>query len=162
MKFGDKIYTYKDIDEAKKLIGKKVIVGNYYRFINEIEQADGDCVKTLLGVAEGSAEPFITENVCRCQFIREVIEEEPTYRPFNSVEELIEHWEKNYGNSNRPKGTMPLIWVKHKNNNLCFLITRYETNKNSVCVSESSQWFNLENLFEFYEFLDGKPTGVEE
>lgn len=37
IKFG-KVLTYKDIEEAKKLVGKKVICGNYFRIISGVEK----------------------------------------------------------------------------------------------------------------------------
>ena len=42
------------------------------------------------------------------------IKKEPKYRPFESCDELIQFWDKHYTNGNRPKGTLPLIWVKRK------------------------------------------------
>lgn len=128
----------------------------------EWKKCQKDCIKTLLGVSD-SAEPFITENVNRCQFIREVIEKEPKYRPFNSITELIEHWEKNYGNSNRPKGTMPLIWIRPKTSDgsmkEALLVTEYWSD--GVCSTYSQGTISWESLFNEFEFLDGKTCGVE-
>ena len=40
------------------------------------------------------------------------IKKKPKYQQFIDCDELIQFWETHYGNGNRPKGTLPLIWVK--------------------------------------------------
>ena len=50
------------------------------------------------------------------------IKPEPKRRPFKSCDELIRFWESHYCNGNRPKGTMPLIWVKLKENDYIYMV----------------------------------------
>lgn len=78
MKFG-KVLTYKDIDEAEKLEGKKVVASmNLYLIDDEAFcRAYAKHYKiTLVGARKG-LNPFTISNSDRLQFIREVIEDEP-------------------------------------------------------------------------------------
>ncbi|MBR6401813.1 MAG: hypothetical protein IKS48_00350 [Eubacterium sp.] len=80
------------------------------------------------------------------------------YRPFKDTDELIAYWEKHYGNGNRPEHTMPLIWIKGKDTGNVYLINGYEEGK---CVYISADWwFDMEELFEQFKFLDGRPCGL--
>ena len=79
------------------------------------------------------------------------------YRPFKDTDELIAYWEKHYGNGNRPEHTMPLIWIKGKDTGNVYLINGYEESK---CVYISADWwFDMEELFEQFKFLDGTCCG---
>lgn len=72
MKYG-KIYTYKDIEEAKKLIGKKVIVSDiYYEIIEEPNKLN---VLKLESVRDCNI-PFYGFGTCHWQFMREIEEED--------------------------------------------------------------------------------------
>ena len=82
------------------------------------------------------------------------------YRPFKDCEELVKHWDTHFGSSNRPKNTMPLIWVRGKISWSVNLITSYNINENRVSIQ--NVWFYLSELFGRYEFLDGSKCGVEE
>lgn len=82
MKFG-KIYDYRNKEEAKKLIGKRVLVSDC---LFNMEKTEGS-VRILLEVFEkDNAHPFLVDNgkmmQIRYQFIREIEEEKPimTYR----------------------------------------------------------------------------------
>lgn len=89
MRFGP-VLTYRDIDEAKKLVGKKVV---YSDNLKEIE-TKADILATiwgkpmtLTGINGGDSDfyPFLLEDNSSSQFIREVIEEEsdPHYEPYD-------------------------------------------------------------------------------
>ena len=79
------------------------------------------------------------------------------YRPFKDTNELIEYWDKHYSNGNRPEHTMPLIWIKGKDTGNIYLINGYEEGK---CVYISADWwFDMEELFEQFKFLDGRCCG---
>lgn len=91
MKLG-KVLTYKDIDEAKKLVGKKVVYSNCFKSINDFQDCLGianDLGPLILNeVREGSGlyYPFRLSDGTVTQFIREVIEdepEEPRYEPYD-------------------------------------------------------------------------------
>lgn len=73
MKYG-KVLTCEDLEEAKKLIGKKVIYGDV---LYNLIMLPGDRATALLkGISQHSICPF-TISSGNFQFIREVIEEEP-------------------------------------------------------------------------------------
>ena len=81
MRFG-KVLTYRDIDEARKLIGKEVI---YSDNLKEIE-TKADALSSLWGRpttltevndAPSAFYPFSLENNSSSQFIREIIDNEP-------------------------------------------------------------------------------------
>ena len=64
-------------------------------------------------------EPIFTRDEYR-------IKPKSEYVPFDTVQELIDSWDNKYPqNKNRPKGTMPLIWVKSKQKNRVYLITDF-------------------------------------
>ena len=84
----------------------------------------------------------------------EVIDE-PHYRAFNGVNELLMRWLE-FCNHDRPSFTMPLIWVKYKDSNTRQLVTAFADNG----VEMGSEFMTWEYFFEKMEFLDGTPCGV--
>ena len=85
------------------------------------------------------------------------IKKEPKYRQFIDCNELIQFWETHYGNSNRPKGTLPLIWVE--SGEYRSLITSFDISCDEVLINKN--WFELTDFFKCFRFLDGKPCGIE-
>jgi hypothetical protein len=83
----------------------------------------------------------------------------PKYVPFENTQELVEAWEKKCpANKDRPNGTMPLIWIKEKENGDIHLINDfYKTG-----VGTSSIILSFESLFEEYIFADGSICGKKE
>jgi hypothetical protein len=77
MKFG-KVLTYKDIDEAEKLVGKKVVASeNFYLIGDEAFCREyAKQFKITLAGARKDLYPFTVSNSNKYQFIREVIEDE--------------------------------------------------------------------------------------
>ena len=92
------------------------------------------------------------------EFLKKVHSKE--YVPFENTQELIEAWEKKYPtNKDRPNGTMPLIWIKLKENeNNTSLITDF----GDYGVSTSSIIMSFDSLFEKYTFADGSVCGKKE
>jgi hypothetical protein len=88
---------------------------------------------------------------------------EKKYRPFANTDELIKVWEQNHRELYpRPAGTMPLIWVQAKNEyKTKLLITGYDQRSNTVRYAEGDEC-DMKDLFEYFEFLDDSPCGVEE
>lgn len=87
MKFG-KVLTYNDVDEARELIGKKVIHSDNFKEIGTKEDILASIwgrPTILTGVNDGPSAlyPFSLEGNSRSQFIREVIEDEPRYEPYD-------------------------------------------------------------------------------
>lgn len=79
MKFG-KIYSYKNAEEARKLIGKRVVVSDVFYDL-EKTTAVSDDIGTLIIIKENSGYPFsvkfYNEDVISYQFIREIEEDKP-------------------------------------------------------------------------------------
>jgi len=80
----------------------------------------------------------------------------PTYRPYESVEEMVEDFEKRFQPkpySQRPMYTMPLIWVRYKESRATKLY--------GYLINDSLE---LKADFRRLEYLDGTPFGklVEE
>lgn len=90
MIFG-KVLTYHDIDEARKLVGKKVVYSKCFKSINDFQDCLGianDLGLLILNeVRDGSGlyYPFRLSDGTVTQFIREVVEDEPDphYEPYD-------------------------------------------------------------------------------
>ena len=86
-------------------------------------------------------------------------DESKKYVPFDTVQELIDYWDEKHP-SNRPADTLPLIWIKDKNNNRKYLITEFYFDKYfDMDVSTSQCELSLKDLFEKYTFLCGATIG---
>jgi len=81
MKLGP-VLTYKDVDEAKRLIGKKVVASDFYAPICDDDTAC-DCVHdTLKAVHADKVCPFECNIFYGTQFIREILDE-AKYEPYD-------------------------------------------------------------------------------
>lgn len=90
---------------------------------------------------------------------------EDKYVPFDTVQELIDCWDNKYPqNKSRPKGTMPLIWIKEKESDIRIVITEYyfERDCHEADVGTSRDYITLERLFYDYTFLDDSVIGKVE
>lgn len=91
MKLG-KVLTYKDTDEAKKLIGKKVVASDFYASICNDDTAC-DCVHdTLKAVHADKVCPFECITFYGTQFIREILPDEtykPRYEPYDLSDKKV-------------------------------------------------------------------------
>lgn len=97
---------------------------------------------------------------CFCEDVRNYrIKPEVEYVPFDTVEELVNCWCQIRFDGYKPYNTeleMPLIWVKNKLlSNSKLLLVGFENN----CVSINGCYHKLEDIFEYYTFLDGSPIG---
>ena len=81
MKFG-KVLTYKDVAEAKKLVGKKVVCSDYLKNIEDEKWCSCEILLRLEKVDDFDI-PFIFHNGTRYQFIREVLPNKPEYEPYD-------------------------------------------------------------------------------
>lgn len=85
-------------------------------------------------------------------------DKKPKYRPFNGTGELIQTWLDKGGKWQKRELTMPLIWVRRKDNHTSIdLITGF----GQIAVSIGIAGNSMQTLFNEYEFLDGSPCGVE-
>lgn len=85
MKLG-RVLTYKDLDEARMLIGKKVVASDFYALICDDDTACDCTYDTLKAVHAGKACPFECDTFYGTQFIREILLDEPDkprYEPYD-------------------------------------------------------------------------------
>lgn len=92
--------------------------------------------------------------------IKDECEEAVESVPFDTVQELIDAWEKKSGVKFNHELAMPFIWIKEKENNRKYLITDYYFEKSfNYDLSTSDKRMKLYELFEYYTFLDGSIIG---
>lgn len=87
---------------------------------------------------------------------------EPTYRPYESVAEMLCDYKRRVRKiNNHPKNTMPLIWLKCSETGAERLATGFDREGNNVFVG---YWRDMSELYTDYQYLDGTPFGrlVEE
>lgn len=89
--------------------------------------------------------------------------EEKTFRPFKDCDELVEFWTKHYQSTRKPMYTKPLIWVRLKCDGRERLIVAFGKGFGTdfVEIGNKAKAVPLQKLFDDYEFLDGKPCGME-
>lgn len=87
----------------------------------------------------------------------------PTYRPYESADELIADYKARF-NVDNPPYTMPQIWVKQINSlrDKGSLIVSFDQDR--VWLGAHDRANDFDNLFSKYTYLDGSPVGklVEE
>lgn len=89
--------------------------------------------------------------------------EEPKYRPFVCVDELLSTFENRVckNPNTRPPFTMPLIWVRYKvpvtETGTIQLVTAFSKDG----VEMGAEFMTWGYFFEKMEFLDGTPCGVK-
>lgn len=82
------------------------------------------------------------------------------YKPFSTINELIETHDRHFRVKKRPNGSMPLIWVIDKTlaPSTSYLITGYSTSDNSVEID--SAWYSVSEIVDLFTFLDKMPCGI--
>lgn len=160
-----------DAETGKALVGSKGYFGDtLVELENNVANEDGKY--ELCIVCEGRPRPFgfqLHNGWTHCSYYAryyypvEEKKEEPKYRPFFSVDELVSTFENRVcKNPNaRPPFTMPLIWVRYKvpatEIGTIQLITAFSKDG----VEMGAEFMNWEYFFEKMEFLDGTPCGVK-
>lgn len=153
MKYGE-ILDYRTKDKA--VVGKKYILSDYLFFISNSPE---DCAVCILAeVGENKNFPFLSEFGFHFQFAREIIEEEPKYRPYKDVAEMIEDFKK------RTRLVTydfcyPSIWIKSCDG-FVSLITEFGFG--CVWSSVHQVGISMKELFDSYTYLDGSPCGIKE
>ena len=144
-------------EEAKALVGKMVVFSSKYIFIDKhsdianrgiLEQTDSDGFYDVRGYS--------------FTFIREIIEEEPKYRPYKDTAEMIDDFKKRFcSHTTIPQYSMPLIWIENRNVRFRFLVSTFGSDAVHVEGSEIYSWLSMENLFRYMNYLDGSPVGKD-
>lgn len=87
MRFG-RVLTYKDLDEARRLIGKKVVASDFYALICDDDTAC-DCVHDTLKAVHAEDDcPFECNTIYSTQFIREILDE-AKYEPYDLSDKKV-------------------------------------------------------------------------
>ena len=145
-------------EEAKALIGKKVVVSDVYlRF-------DGnEMIGTLDEIEIDNVHPFqvfLEDDLgdrSGWTFIREVIEEKPTYRPYKDTDEMISDFCERFGIV-KTDFAFPNIWIKSRGSMRRAHITAYTDEYVSI---EGAFLRDMHEILDLYTYLDGSPVGKE-
>lgn len=119
----------------------------------------------MIAYAEGKAVEFLNVGNIWCQASTpewrigtEYRIKTKGYRAFKNTDELKKKWEELCPTSvHRPSLCEPLIWVKCKWNGITVAISRFAGDTITMNVAN----YNMDELFEYYTFLDGTPCGME-
>lgn len=135
----------------------KAVVGKKYIFSDELWVLVNNPKilqkLSLMDVLSENSMPFVSSTGYRYQFIREIIEEEPKYRPYKNTDEMIEDFKQRAKIATREM-SLPLIWVKSKDSDFRYLLSDFGT----VAVDA----INFIELLDDYTYLDGSPCGIKE
>lgn len=149
MKLG-RVLTYKDIEEAKKLVGKKVLYSDYQGAIESDGCSSGD---TLLAVREDSIEPFIVETARyhadkkdrAYQFIREILPDEPEYEPYDLSDPKV-------------RDSLRGRWFRDEYGNEV-LVNLFDYHERRTVNVWHVNGYSPRTFLEKCEWLDGTPCG---
>lgn len=156
MIFG-KVITYKDIDEAEKLVGKKVVYSNCFKSINDFQDCLGIAkdfgLLILNEVRDGSGlyYPFRLSDGTVFQFIREVIDDESHYEPYDLSDPKV-------------RDSLRGRWIIYTKGDEytteeVVIFGFGKQGKDYWKVMTGSGEISATELFENYAFDDGKPCG---
>lgn len=159
MKYGPIISNPKS-DKVQALFGKKVFYSDIYSELDDVD--DSMRPLTFRHIVYNAEYPFIVEddngNQAGFTFIREAIEEKPTYRPYKDCEEMIDDYCERFGVV-KTDFAMPMIWVKLDKLERRILLTQFASESVSL---EGISNRTLPELFNVFTYLDGSPVGKEE
>ena len=127
---------------------------------------DKDCYDSVKSIRDTAyVHRFIRKSGCIAEFALFYLVEEPVkeraLRPYRDTDEMIEHYNNHFGllpTRHRP----PAMWIKRKNNDRAYLITRITGDSVTVCFERSAFTLSLELLLSEYTWFDGAFCGVEE
>lgn len=138
-----KVLTYKDVDEARRLIGKKVVASDFYAPICDDDTAC-DCVHdTLKAVHADKVCPFECITFYGTQFIREVIDDEPRYEPYDLSDPEV-------------RDSLRGRWFRDEyGNEVPVSLFDYHKNRNVWQVNG----YSSKSFLEKCKWLDGTPCG---
>jgi hypothetical protein len=150
--------------ECEKWIGKKV----YYSddLLNLMMYVEGKKEQEPAKVyGKGSAtHPFGVEDatgtVSEWKYIYPAEEKhrEEKYRPFESVDELVDTFKMHVCNNPKmPPNCMPLVWLRYKGSNSVCMVTGF-TDNGVELGGEFKSWVSL---LEGMAFFNGYPCGVK-
>lgn len=89
--------------------------------------------------------------------------EQKQYRPFKDIDELLSYWRNTHSliADQFFVDCEPLIWVKFKNLNYKCMIDAFYEESNRIHISSLVSSYTLQELYNDFTFIDGKPFGIE-
>ena len=152
MKYGE-ILDFRTQDKA--VVGKKYVLGDY---LFQVSTCPEDCdARILAKVGEYKNYPFLSENGHMYQYAREIIEEEPKYRPYRDTNELKADFFKDCPDMG--KRYRPAIWVVTDTGSEIQIEGFYD---NCEEVLINGEYYSMQELFDCFTYLDGSPCGIKE
>lgn len=152
MKYGE-ILDFRTQDKA--VVGKKYVFGEHmFQIATSPEDYD---VRILAKVGEDKNFPFLSEKGFKYQFAREIIEEEPKYRPYKNTDELKADFFKDCPDMG--KRHRPAIWVVTLTGSEIQIEGFYDNCKE---VLINGEYYSMQELFDCFTYLDGSPCGIKE
>ena len=151
MKYGE-ILDIRTKDKA--VIGKKYV---FFDSLFKIHNSPEGCFEGSLERIKGGDFPFVMKGHDSFQFIREVIEEGPKYRPYKDTDELKADFFKDCPDMG--KRYRPAIWVvTHTGSEI--QIEGFYDNCKEVLIN--GEYYSMQELFDCFTYLDGSPCGIKE
>lgn len=151
MKYGE-ILDFRTKDKA--VIGKEYVFSdNLFRISNSPE----DCHVNFLNKVVGKKNFPFSDNWLDFQFIREIIEEEPKYRPYKDTEELKADFFKDCPQMS--KRYRMAIWVVMLHGSE-FEVSGFSYDGKGVRINDDC--YSMQELFDGFTYLDGSPCGIKE
>lgn len=149
-----RVYTALNADELK--VGDKVILADNIKDLLRLVKFDLN-IEKLKDVRPFSCNARFNGNTLH--FLAYLVERagEKKYRPYESIYELVSDFIKRF-NIACPDYTTPFICLRNKRDSSLRCISSLYTN---CQVNVAGEFYSLEALFEYYEFLDGSPCGKE-
>lgn len=153
------VFSFYDADEVK--VGSKGYFANTYDALIE-KVKEEHCTETLVKILNECFESrFKAENGKEYTFF--YLADKPgeeTYRPYENTDEMVEDFKKRagaYGANffNCPMFS-PTIWIKSKESDAECLVHCFIGDE--IAVGSNTRE-SLENVFEYYTYLDGTPCG---
>ena len=147
MKLGP-VLTYKDIDEAKRLLGKKVVFSDNLNLIENDSHCKNESHQNsvLTHISDDNSRPFVDSIGIKNQFIREVIEddpEEPRYKPYDLSDPAV-------------RKSLRGRWYKRVDrNDFERAIDTFYCNDGRWTVNA----YDAEYFLKYFNWLDGTPCG---
>lgn len=138
-----KVYTAVNADELK--IGSKCIFADTVKGLRRKVEEDTDCVETFYRLHNNGGDDLFVGNDCAyCYAYLIEPPAEPKYKPFESIDKVMEAIKKHGG------------WIKKKSNRYQYIVIA----KSSTSLRLYDGWFTLEAIFYDYVFADDdSPCG---
>lgn len=153
MKYGE-ILDFRTKDKA--VVGKRYIFSDNLFYISN--SPEDFYVSILKKVREDKSLPFLSDHSESYQFIREIIKEEPKYRPYRNTAELKADFFKDCPEIG--KRHRPAIWIVSEEGTE-LEVTGFSYDGSDVFTSDACA-YTMEHLFKFFTYLDGSPCGIKE